>query len=144
MDNESDFPVGYKKPPRETRFKLGHSGNPSGRPKKKGITLVDAFARELNASIIVTEGGKSKKMTKLVAIAKQQTNKALKGDHKATELVMKAVEPREIDTKENLFPVLAAMRAIHASHETATPKVTTKPASSGANDKLENDGAEQR
>ena len=35
MDNdESDFPIGYKKPPLETRFKPGQSGNPSGRPKK--------------------------------------------------------------------------------------------------------------
>lgn len=144
MDNESDFSVGYKKPPRETRFKPGHSGNSSGRPKKKSVSVAEAFARELNASISVSEGGKSKKMTKLAAIAKQQINNALKGNHNATALVMKAVEPREIDTDENLFPVLAAMRAIHTSHEIAHPKVTTKPARSSANDKLENDGAEQR
>ena len=44
MDNdESDFPIGYKKPPLETRFKPGQSGNPSGRPKKKAITLAEAI-----------------------------------------------------------------------------------------------------
>lgn len=127
MDKKkSKFRVGYGKPPHETRFKTGKSGNPGGRPKKKAITLVEAFARELNTSIIVTEGGKSKKITKLDAIAKQQTIKAVQCDHKAIALVMKAVEPREIDTKDNLFPVLAAMRAIHARHESAHQNDPTK------------------
>jgi hypothetical protein len=143
-EKRSKFRVGYGKPPHETRFKPGQSGNPGGRPKNKTITLVDAFARELNASIAVTEGGKSKKMTKLVAIAKQQTNKALKGDHKATELVMKIVEPREIDTKENLSPVVAAMRAIYARHQTANQNVTNDTFSSGSNDNLVNDCGEQQ
>lgn len=29
----SDYEVGYGKPPAETRFKKGQSGNPNGRPK---------------------------------------------------------------------------------------------------------------
>lgn len=28
------FSIGYKKPPKETQFKPGVSGNPKGRPKK--------------------------------------------------------------------------------------------------------------
>ena len=31
-DSESDYEVGYGKPPRETRFAKGQSGNPRGRP----------------------------------------------------------------------------------------------------------------
>jgi hypothetical protein len=83
-------------------------------------------------------------MTKRDAIAKQLTIKAANGDHKATALVMKAVEPREIDTKDDLFPLLAEMRAINARHETGNPFGATKPASPGMNEKLENDGAEQQ
>lgn len=30
----SDYKVGYKKPPKEHRFKKGQSGNPNGRPRK--------------------------------------------------------------------------------------------------------------
>src|ERR1700758_809031 len=32
--NDSEYPVGYKKPPKHTQFKPGQSGNPNGRPRK--------------------------------------------------------------------------------------------------------------
>ena len=137
MDNdESDFPIGYKNPPRETRFKPGQSGNPSGRPKKNTITLAEAFSRELNTSVIVTEGGKSKKMTKIDAIAKHQTIKAVQGDHKALAFLIKTVEPREIDRKDNLAPVLLELRAIHEKHEIADQKDNSKTDSSDSSDTI--------
>ena len=92
--------------------------------EKESETFAEAIERELNTSVTVTEGGKQRKITKLDAIAKQQTNKAVQGDHKATALVMKAVEPREIDPKDNLSPVLHEMRAIHAKHEIANQNGT--------------------
>ena len=30
---DSDYEVGYKKPPKSTQFQPGQSGNPKGRPK---------------------------------------------------------------------------------------------------------------
>lgn len=114
-----EFPIGYKKPPLHTRFKPGQSGNPNGRPKKKATTLAESIARELNTPITVNEGGKHRKITKLDAIAKQITNKAVTGDHKATSLLIKAGEPREVDQTDGLSPVLHALRAIHADHEFA-------------------------
>lgn len=119
----SEFPVGYKKPPRHTRFKPGQSGNPNGRPRKKS-TLAESIERELNTRITVTEGGKQRRITKLDAIAKQQTNKAVSGDLKAAALLMKAVEPRQFDPMDNLSPVLHEMRAIHAKHEVASQNAT--------------------
>lgn len=113
----SEFPVGYKKPPRHTRFKPGQSGNPNGRPRKK-VTLAESIERELNTRITVNEGGKQRTITKLDAIAKQQTNKAVNGDLKAAALLMKAIGPRESDLKDNLSPLVHAMRAIHAKHLT--------------------------
>lgn len=116
-EKDSAFPVGYKKPPRHTRFKPGQSGNPTGRPKKKATTFAESIEKELNASITISEGGRRRRITKLQAIAKQQTNKAVNGDLKATELVMKAVEPRQLELMDNLTPVLHEMRAIHAKHD---------------------------
>jgi hypothetical protein len=114
----SEYLVGYKRPPRHTQFKPGQSGNLNGRPKK-GTTFAEAFQKELHTSITILEGGKRRKVTKLAAIAKQQTNKAVGGDAKATAMVMNAVEPRQFDPTDSLSPVLHEMKAIHARHEAA-------------------------
>ena len=119
-----EFSIGYKKPPQHTRFRPGQSGNPNGRPKKKSATFAELFEKELNTSITVTEGGKQRKITKLQAIAKQQTNKAVSGDLKATEFVRDTVEHREFEEKDALSPLLHEMRAIHEKHEVANRNST--------------------
>jgi Family of unknown function (DUF5681) len=138
-DQNSEFSVGYKKPPRHTQFKRGQSGNRNGRPKKKGTTFAETMEKELNTSIAVTEGGTQKRMTKLQAIVKQQTNRAVSGDHKATSLVMRAVEPREFQQEDNLSPVLQEMRAIHAKHELVKQRETRARETSHSDDKITTD-----
>ncbi len=139
-EKESEFSVGYRKPPRDKQFKPGQSGNPSGRPKKKASTFAETFAMELNSQITVNEGGKQRKITKLQAIAKQQTIKAVNGDPKATALVMRAVEPREVDQPDNLSPVLHAMRALHARHEITQQNHTPATAVSLRSDNVADNG----
>jgi len=125
VDKEkSEFPVGYGKPPHQTRFEPGRSGNPSGRPKKKANRFAETLERELNTQITIHEDGKPRKLTKLQAIVKQQTIKAINGDSKAAALVMKAAEARQFDPIDNLSPVLHEMRAIHAKHEVASQNAT--------------------
>jgi hypothetical protein len=55
--------VGYKRPPRETQFKKGQSGNPSGR-RKAAPTFATDLAEELRESITLHEKGREKKITK--------------------------------------------------------------------------------
>lgn len=58
--------VGYRRPPKATRFTAGNSGNPNGRPKgSKNLSTL--FAEELARTITLTENGKRKKMPKLRA-----------------------------------------------------------------------------
>jgi hypothetical protein len=81
--------VGYKRPPQRSRFKKGQSGNPKGRPKgiKSTRELLD---KELSSTVPIREGGRSKKMSKREVIVKRQVNKAMEGDPKSTDLIMKA------------------------------------------------------
>ena len=84
----SDYEVGYGKPPRATQFARGQSGNPNGRPKgsKNVATIFHDVTREL---IRVTENGKAREVTKVEAILRQLTAKAMSGDLKAMTEVLK-------------------------------------------------------
>jgi hypothetical protein len=78
----SNYEVGFGKPPKDTQFKIGNSGNPRG-AKKGAISFEKAVEKEMNSKITILEGGKKKSVTKAVALAKAYVGKALKGDDRA-------------------------------------------------------------
>jgi hypothetical protein len=84
--DSSHYRVGYGKPPKESQFKKGQSGNPRGRRKdsKNSGTLL---ANALDEIMSIKEGGQSKTITKRAAIYKQVVNKAVQGDIRAIRLV---------------------------------------------------------
>ena len=80
--------VGYGKPPVETRFKPGQSGNPGGRPKGTQNVLT-IFARLLRERLVVTQNnGRRRSITTLEATLTAMMNRAIQGDAKATQLVL--------------------------------------------------------
>ncbi len=85
-----DDVVGYKRPPKQSRFKKGKSGNPKGRPKGRK-NLSTHLYRILNERILIKEGDKVCKITKGEAMLKSLMQKALKGDAKAINLMMVAL-----------------------------------------------------
>jgi Family of unknown function (DUF5681) len=98
-----DYVVGYGKPPVQTRFQKGRSGNPKGRPrgKKNMSTLLSAA---LDAAIIVVENGRRKKISKREAIITQLVNKSASADLKATQIVLamlQDVEARADDSSDS-------------------------------------------
>lgn len=83
----SDYKVGYKHPPKETRFQPGQSGNPRGR--SKGVkNLATDLEEEFSESVIVNEGGKQLVITKQRAMLKALLSKALKGDARAANALI--------------------------------------------------------
>jgi len=89
--NNDDYDVGYKKPPKHTRFKSGQSGNPKGR-KKGGINLGELLLKELNKKIKIREGDEELVITKKQALIKSRVNAALKSDRHAAAEVLKLID----------------------------------------------------
>lgn len=79
--------VGYKRPPRRSRFKPGQSGNPSG--KAKGLRSMTAELRDiLGEEITFAADGAVKTMSKQRALASSLVTAAIEGDLRATAIVM--------------------------------------------------------
>jgi hypothetical protein len=84
---DSDYQVGYAKPPQHTRFKKGESGNPTGRPKgSKNLTTL--LEKELKQRVVVTENGRRRSITKQEAMVKHLVNKAVSGDRPLMQLLL--------------------------------------------------------
>lgn len=87
-----DYRIGYGKPPEETRFQKGKSGNPRGRPAgSKNLSTV--IQEALAETVVVIEGGRRVKKTKLEVAFAQLANKAASGDLKAVDMVCKFHAP---------------------------------------------------
>jgi hypothetical protein len=80
--------VGYGRPPIESQFKSGESGNPNGRPKKSR-NLKTIIRNALTANVTVREGEKKRSVSKLEGIVLRQLESALKGNDKAALATLK-------------------------------------------------------
>ena len=97
MDDDTRSPayeVGFGKPPVDTRFKKGQSGNPKGRPKGT-LNMATVLARTLREKVVVNESGRRKVITKLEAAIKQLVNKAASGDLSALRQLANLVASAE-------------------------------------------------
>ena len=85
-----DYEVGYKKPPKGTRFRKGQSGNPQGRPQGTKNLKTDLF-EELQEQVLVREGLKEKQLSKQRALVKSLTANAIKGNTRAANIILNMV-----------------------------------------------------
>ena len=87
--SKDDYRVGKGRPPKDTQYKKGQSGNPSGRRKLPDVA--EAAARILEQKISVTQDGVRKKVPGLDALLGKAFAKALTGDMRAAEFLIKIV-----------------------------------------------------
>ena len=97
-ENQRDYDVGYGKPPCHTRFARGQSGNPRGRPfGAKNLSTV--LSDTLNETVIVTENGGRRKVTKRQAIIAQLVNRSATADFRAIKILLDIVRDIERQTE---------------------------------------------
>lgn len=91
MSDSKKSDVGYCKPPVAHQFPKGRSGNPSGRPRGKSkvinpkALLLEVLAQDVVANI----NGKRTKIPKIKALFHQLMNKAMQGDLRAIQAIVK-------------------------------------------------------
>jgi hypothetical protein len=97
-EKKGDYEVGYGKPPRDTRFPKGRSGNPRGRPPG-AKNLKTLLSEALNEPVIVTENGGRRRVTKRQAIITQLVNRSATADFRAIKILLDIVRDIERQTE---------------------------------------------
>jgi hypothetical protein len=102
-DGSEHEAVGYAQPPSGTRFKPGCSGNPLGRPKKRGPSFRDALLSELATAMPGTNPEHAR--SKLQALVRTLVDAAIGGNARAQSIVVGALA-RIGDAEESGSPSL--------------------------------------
>ena len=83
------YEQGYRKPPAKSQFKVGNSANPKGRPTKKSKTVGQQLQDILESKVEVSVRGRIRTLTQQQVILETITMKAMKGDVRALECLLR-------------------------------------------------------
>ena len=128
-----DYVVGYGRPPQDSRFKPGRSGNPKGRPPGSPA-FKTLLQRELEERVSVKDQGRRRRLSKRGVIVKRLVGEAMAGSTKHMAIVLSqdsvAVEVLDEVTAALTRPVDAAVKAdlIRRLRAAAAEEVAPDPA----------------
>jgi hypothetical protein len=88
---EDDLKVGYKRPPRRSRFQPGRSGNPRGR-QKAVRNLRSDVKRTLETPVRLNEQGRARRVSTQEAALLRLREKALKGDARSLDRLLELAQ----------------------------------------------------
>jgi len=89
-DDSEEGDVGYRRPPRATRFTKGQSGNPSGR--RRGRRREAPYEAVLGQLVTIREGGVERRVAAAEAFLLQLTKRGLEGDGAAARATLAVIE----------------------------------------------------
>lgn len=110
MTNDSNYKVGFCKPPVHTRFKPGQSGNPKGRPKGSMDTL-RLIDKIVSKKVTATIDGRPLKISKRQAMLLRMANEATQGN---------------LNTFKTILPLLMQIDARKAAHAAAAASTISR------------------
>jgi len=103
---------GYGRPPKDSRFKPGRSGNPAGRPKR-ARTLRSDFHEVMKKRVQIREDGELRYVSRQEALLLSLCVKALQGDTRASgQLLARWAKTELHDTQRSQSNVTTNDRAI--------------------------------
>ena len=115
--NKPPYEVGYKRPPKHTRFKPGQSGNPKGR-RPKLLNVKKEIEFEFLRKVPVRVGSKTVYVTKIALLVSQLTAKGIKGDTRA------AMEAFKIADRFGVLKARDQHRFLESIYTDLTPEET--------------------
>jgi uncharacterized protein DUF5681 len=86
MSKDRGYKVGYRRPPKNTQFKKGQSGNPNGRPKGQR-SIYQEIEREFLRTVTIIMNGRKTQITAIAGLVRQEMSRAFKGDEEAREAI---------------------------------------------------------
>ena len=112
-----DYEVGYRRPPKEHRFRPGEVHNPRGRPPRPQLTLLEILGRVLTETDAVEIDGEPRRKMKAEIIAMALRQKAIAGDVMARRLMSRLNKDFDRELMQEQNEIQSGVRYIGDDYE---------------------------